>query len=177
MAEFIFSPFEWNADYERTAGLSLAARGLYFELLRRYHGMSFGARDRVLAGGTILREVGAKAALRELIKSDLVWWDGDQLKIRSRPYARFVRQKVTETTRARILLRDGFTCRSCGSGTNLSVDHIFPTTLGGDNEDENLQVLCRPCNSKKGATWLESDPSTPTSGPMAKSKVFDRCSP
>lgn len=41
-------------------------------------------------------------------------------------------------------------CRKCGSRDKLSVDYIFPFSLGGLTVRENLQCLCRSCNSKKG---------------------------
>ena len=31
------------------------------------------------------------------------------------------------------------------------VDHIVPRSRGGQNDSENLRVLCWPCNSSKGA--------------------------
>lgn len=36
--------------------------------------------------------------------------------------------------------------------TNVTpqIDHILPLALGGMNSDNNVQLLCRPCNSKKG---------------------------
>lgn len=42
-------------------------------------------------------------------------------------------------------------CAVCGSKDDLTVDHIIPRARGGTNESGNLQVLCRFCNSKKGA--------------------------
>ena len=49
--------------------------------------------------------------------------------------------------------RDGYRCRHCGSGpfSDLTIDHVFPRSRGGSDEAENLQTLCRSCNSKKGA--------------------------
>ncbi|MFJ2575978.1 HNH endonuclease [Kitasatospora aureofaciens] len=35
--------------------------------------------------------------------------------------------------------------------TDLTVDHMVPKRLGGGDEPENLGVLCRSCNSRKGA--------------------------
>ena len=57
--------------------------------------------------------------------------------------------------RWRVLTRDSFRCRSCGtspaivSGVVLHVDHIIPWSKGGRTEKENLQTLCEPCNLGK----------------------------
>jgi 5-methylcytosine-specific restriction endonuclease McrA len=53
--------------------------------------------------------------------------------------------------RARILERDGESCGFCGTEHDLQIDHIFPVALGGKSDDDNLQVLCGPCNRAKGA--------------------------
>lgn len=47
--------------------------------------------------------------------------------------------------------RDGWTCKGCGTHVNLTVDHIVPWSAGGSDELDNLQTLCRSCNSRKGA--------------------------
>lgn len=56
---------------------------------------------------------------------------------------------VTRTQRQRILERDGYKCQQCGSTEHLCIDHILPVSRGGDSSDENLQVLCFSCNTKK----------------------------
>lgn len=38
---------------------------------------------------------------------------------------------------------------------NMDVDHIFPRSRGGTNDVENLQLLCRRCNSSKGDKTME----------------------
>lgn len=50
-----------------------------------------------------------------------------------------------------VFARDGHACRHCGTGDRLTVDHIYPVSLGGGDEMENLQTLCHSCNSRKGA--------------------------
>lgn len=50
-----------------------------------------------------------------------------------------------------VFRRDGYRCLECGRTDDLSVDHIAPLSLGGSNDLSNLQTLCRPCNSRKGA--------------------------
>jgi hypothetical protein len=52
--------------------------------------------------------------------------------------------------RERILKKYNNKCVWCGATENLTIDHIKPVKLGGDNSDKNLQVLCRSCNSCKG---------------------------
>jgi 5-methylcytosine-specific restriction endonuclease McrA len=37
----------------------------------------------------------------------------------------------------------------CGSQWELSADHIHPESKGGPTTIENLQALCRKCNSRK----------------------------
>jgi 5-methylcytosine-specific restriction endonuclease McrA len=44
----------------------------------------------------------------------------------------------------------GSVCLSCGVTTDLSVDHVIPLARGGTNSIDNLQPLCRQCNSSKG---------------------------
>ena len=42
----------------------------------------------------------------------------------------------------------GHKCVKCGSD-EVTVDHIVPVSKGGTNHIDNLQPLCRPCNSGK----------------------------
>lgn len=42
-------------------------------------------------------------------------------------------------------------CTACGDTNDLTVDHIKPLAQGGTNHPSNLVVLCRACNSRKGA--------------------------
>jgi hypothetical protein len=61
------------------------------------------------------------------------------------------RQSVAADLRAIVYERDGFACLRCGARDDLTVDHIHPWSKGGTEELENLQTLCRSCNSRKGA--------------------------
>ena len=57
--------------------------------------------------------------------------------------------------RERIIARDGGMCQMCGMEGD-SVDHIVPRSRGGGDEDFNLQLLCRSCNSGKGGRVFSS---------------------
>lgn len=62
-----------------------------------------------------------------------------------------------EDVRNAVFTKDGNACVSCGSISNLQVDHIVSVYRCAKNEieitflnrQENLQTLCRSCNSKK----------------------------
>jgi 5-methylcytosine-specific restriction endonuclease McrA len=42
-------------------------------------------------------------------------------------------------------------CSDCGATADLTGDHITPRSRGGLNTPTNIRVLCRSCNSSKGA--------------------------
>ena len=53
-------------------------------------------------------------------------------------------------TRFNLFLRDRFACQYCGSGKDLTFDHVVPRRLGGRTTWENVTTACAPCNLKKG---------------------------
>lgn len=46
-------------------------------------------------------------------------------------------------------------CLSCGEQKELTVDHVVSIKDGGSNTIDNLQPLCRSCNSRKGAKFID----------------------
>ncbi len=42
-------------------------------------------------------------------------------------------------------------CRLPLAGSKAHLDHVVPLALGGPNVDSNMQLLCPPCNQRKGA--------------------------
>ncbi len=53
-------------------------------------------------------------------------------------------------TRFNLFLRDGFACQYCGSGEELTFDHVVPRSRGGQTTWENVVAACAACNLKKG---------------------------
>lgn len=49
----------------------------------------------------------------------------------------------------------GFRCLCCGCQEKLTIDHIVPISMGGRNIIDNIQPLCKPCNSSKGAQVID----------------------
>lgn len=60
-----------------------------------------------------------------------------------------VSNHVPSKTREFVFARDGNKCVRCGCLENLTLDHIFPLSMGGNHFHANLRVLCRPCNSAR----------------------------
>ena len=53
-------------------------------------------------------------------------------------------------SRHSVLARDNYTCQYCGSkGKELTIDHVIPRWVGGENSWDNLVACCRRCNLKK----------------------------
>jgi hypothetical protein len=61
------------------------------------------------------------------------------------------RGAIPDDVKQYVWQRDGGRCRQCGSPQELQFDHVIPVAMGGASTAENLQVLCGPCNRRKGA--------------------------
>jgi 5-methylcytosine-specific restriction endonuclease McrA len=79
-----------------------------------------------------------------------------QRKINNHASKRYTKKKISQTLRMKVYERDGFKCVTCSKQTNLSLDHIKPEVLGGEATLENLQTMCKSCNSRKGARYVEA---------------------
>ena len=78
-----------------------------------------------------------------------------------------------------LMRRQDNTCVYCGYrriARSLDIDHILPVVRGGSNDVSNLQVICRPCNQRKGmqtdtefrARYSQLVPATPLTPPARR---------
>jgi HNH endonuclease len=69
---------------------------------------------------------------------------GSQSRVRAN------RQQIPDDIKRYVFRRDKGRCVRCGSRNELQYDHIIPIALNGSSTAENLQILCGPCNRRKG---------------------------
>jgi len=59
-------------------------------------------------------------------------------------------------TRREVFRRDNFTCQYCGNKYhNLTIDHVHPRHLGGNQSWINVVTACAKCNHRKGGRTLQ----------------------
>ena len=59
-------------------------------------------------------------------------------------------------TSRNVMARDGYRCQYCGSDkkSDLTIDHIIPTSRGGKNTWTNMTTACFKCNTTKDSRTL-----------------------
>lgn len=87
-----------------------------------------------------------------------------KLRWKNKNYEKYLQIKRDDQRRRKYRLKSGsitsedwaamlescdYRCVFCGSGEDITQDHIIPLSKGGQNIIENIQPLCRSCNSKK----------------------------
>lgn len=68
------------------------------------------------------------------------------------------KEKYAKFSRENIFIRDSYACQYCGkdgSSKDLTLDHVYPASLGGLKTWENIVAACQPCNIKKGDKTLK----------------------
>lgn len=67
------------------------------------------------------------------------------------------RRSISDKVRRQVYERDGWKCVRCGTGDDLTVDHVQPHSKGGLSSLSNYQTLCKPCNLAKSDQTGEAD--------------------
>ena len=104
-------------------------------------------------GKAILTTLMTWIVLVSLWVADGVIW----LMLRTRPNESRIRptERVAwpQGWKQELMRRQNNTCAYCGNrktARTLEIDHIVPVVRGGPNDKSNLQVICAPCNQRKG---------------------------
>lgn len=64
-------------------------------------------------------------------------------------YVKTQGHRLTDEEWSEVLQAYGTRCLRCGTENDITVDHIIPVSKGGQDIKENVQPLCRACNTKK----------------------------
>jgi len=99
--------------------------------------------------------------------------DGSQIRIplvmKLIKVIRMIYRNKVPFTKKNVFVRDGFKCQYCGSGDQLTLDHVIPSSRGGKTNFENCVTACRPCNIRKNnrvpseaKMYIRSTPHAPT---------------
>jgi hypothetical protein len=70
---------------------------------------------------------------------------------------------ISKSLRQQVINEAGYRCEYCRTSSRLTgmplvMDHILPSSLGGNDERENLAACCYRCNEFKGAKITANDP-------------------
>jgi 5-methylcytosine-specific restriction endonuclease McrA len=96
------------------------------------------------------------------------------------PSAKLFERKRTKFNRKDLYIRDNGTCQYCQvklQEGHWQMDHVFPSSKGGETCWENCVVSCPSCNSKKGNKLLSDTNMTllnPPTVPKAKPAMASR---
>ena len=74
--------------------------------------------------------------------------------------------------RQNLFKRDSHSCQYCGSGKDLTLDHVLPRSRGGKSSWDNLATACKGCNSRKGDYTPEEASMTLKQRPFKPSFVM-----
>lgn len=85
-------------------------------------------------------------------------------------------RRLLRANRRNLLLRDDNSCQYCGRTmppSQLSVDHVVPTSRGGSSRSwENQVIACRRCNGRKGNRLLSEAGMRLVRSPRALTQEF-----
>jgi len=102
--------------------------------------------DKVL---TFVRKAVRTFNITDKFCKDLKFTIGKKKTVKRKPAKR---KHIPKAVRDAVMERDNYTCVYCGSTNNPELDHNEAHANNGSNEIDNLQVLCRSCNRRKGVS-------------------------
>lgn len=70
----------------------------------------------------------------------------------TKPAPDYKKKAIPAKLKVQVHERYEYKCVNCGTHRDLTCDHIIPESKGGETTLDNLQTMCRACNSSKGVS-------------------------
>lgn len=121
----------WTILWKNVMRVQADLSGVFLELSVKNGNGYYKVSDPLITEATI-------NTITKLIKRQMITPQND---IQNRHIPQDVKNAVWQ--------RDQGRCVQCGASSYLEFDHIIPFSKGGANTVNNVQLLCRNCNSKK----------------------------
>ena len=71
---------------------------------------------------------------------------------------RNISRSIPRSVQFRVLKRENQICSECGNSVKdeyIEFDHIIPWSKGGSSDENNIRLLCKKCNRKRGKKFEE----------------------
>ena len=91
----------------------------------------------------------SKKAAKKISKAEKVYRKAISIRYEVKPSSN---RYIPAAVKRAVLIRDNNSCVKCGVAENLHIDHEIALSRGGSNDIDNLQVLCKDCNLRKGVS-------------------------
>ena len=101
----------------------------------------------------------AEYMIKNRFKNELDAFDIHKINIQYNSPVRLKRVKNKKDLKDNLFGKQHGLCALCHEDTRynlMELDHIYPKSRGGSNNDNNFQLLCSHCNKKKGNKSLSS---------------------
>ena len=107
--------------------------------------------DKVI---TFIRKAARTVNIADKFRKDIKYTIGRIKSAKRKPAKRkpAKRKHIPKAVRDAVMERDNYTCVYCASTNNPELDHNEAHAKGGSDDGDNLQVLCRSCNRRKGVS-------------------------
>lgn len=142
--------------------MNLEQQGLHRELVGQYFlrgSLPFDFLKLMRATGTTLNEwARCWDVVRNFWRVQGEWLiPGDEVRLYTSRFHRLPplvrlshRDHIPIKTQRFVLERDNGHCVKCGTDRSLEYDHIIRRRDGGEDSTDNLRLLCRVCNRRRG---------------------------
>ena len=106
-------------------------------------------KEKIFSRIPFVTKIARVVSITEEYCKDLKFTIGKKKVVKRKPAKR---KPIPKAVRDAVMKRDNYTCVYCGSTNNPELDHDEAHANNGSDEVDNLQVLCRSCNRRKGAS-------------------------